>query len=63
MKHEHVYLESYANMAELLIGLSEYFAFYNTERPHQPLAYRTPDEVYGSGCGAGAIIVDKYGAA
>jgi putative transposase len=63
VKHEDVYLKGYANMAELLVGLSEYFAFYNTERPHQSLGYRTPDEVYRSGCGGGAIIVDKYGGA
>ena len=28
-------------------GLADYFAFYNHERPHQALAYRTPAEVYG----------------
>ncbi|MFX1671662.1 IS3 family transposase [Paraburkholderia sp. A2WS-5] len=63
VKHEDVYLKGYANMAELLVGLSEYFAFYNTERPLQSLGYRTPDEVYRSGCGGGANIADKYGGA
>jgi putative transposase len=61
VKHEDVYLKGYANMAELLVGLSEYFAFYNGQRPHQSLGYRTPDEVYRSGHGGGAMIVDKYG--
>jgi putative transposase len=37
VKHEDVYLHGYATMAELLIGLSKYFAFYNGERPHQEL--------------------------
>ncbi|MGT2434179.1 hypothetical protein ACU4HD_45560 (plasmid) [Cupriavidus basilensis] len=35
MKHEDVYLKGYANMAELMIGLAQYFSFYNEERPHQ----------------------------
>jgi putative transposase len=48
-------------MGELLIGLIQYFAFYNTERPHQSLAYDTPDSIYESVQGGGATIVDKYG--
>jgi len=35
VKHEDVYLNGYATMGELLIGLTKYFAFYNGERPHQ----------------------------
>lgn len=61
VKHEDVYLKGYANMAELTVGLAQYFAFYNVERPHQSLGYRTPDEVYVSGIGGGAVIVDKFG--
>ena len=62
VKHEDVYLNGYATMSELLIGLTKYFAFYNGERPHQGLANRTPDAVYKSAEGGGAMIVDKYGA-
>lgn len=61
VKHEDVYLKGYASMAELTIGLAQYFAFYNGERPHQSLAYETPHTVYASGRGGGALIVDKYG--
>ena len=43
------------------MGLTQYFAFYNSERPHQSLGYSTPDEVYRSGEGGGAKIVDKFG--
>ena len=60
VKHEDVYLKGYATMADLMIGLTQYFAFYNGERPHQSLAYKTPHEVYVSGLGGGALIVDKY---
>ena len=60
VKHEDVYLKGYATMSELLIGLTEYFVFYNTERPHQSLGYDTPDQVYRTASGGGARIVDKY---
>ncbi len=40
VKHEDVYLKGYANMAELMIGLAQYFSFYNEERPHQSLGYK-----------------------
>ena len=61
VKYEDVYLNGYATMGELHAGLTRYFAFYNGERPHQALSYQTPDLVYASGKGGGAIIVDKYG--
>lgn len=53
-------LQGYATMGEMHAGLTRYFAFYNGERPHQGLDYRTPDVVYESGEGGGAMIVNKY---
>ena len=47
-------------MDELQVGLRQYFAFYNGERMHQSLGNQTPDAVYASGSGGGALIVDKY---
>jgi putative transposase len=35
VKHEDIYLKGYATLPELLIGLTEYFDFYNRERTHQ----------------------------
>lgn len=61
VKYEDVYLKGYANMAELTIGLAQYFAFYNAGRPHQALDYETPDHVYRVGVGGGALIVDRFG--
>lgn len=46
VKYEEVYLKDYRTVQEARDGLSDYFAFYNTERPHQALDYRTPKEVY-----------------
>ena len=60
VKYEDVYLKGYATMGELLMGLTQYFGFYNGERPHQALNNRTPDAVYRSGTGGGALIIDKY---
>ena len=60
VKYEDVYLKGYATMGELMIGLAEYFAFYNSERPHQALNHQTPAVVYRSAIGGGALIVDKF---
>jgi putative transposase len=60
VKHEDIYLKGYALMPELLMGLTEYFVFYNTQRPHQFLNYSTPDNIYQAAIGGGARIVDKY---
>ena len=63
VKHEDVYLKGYATMGELTVGLTEYFAFYNGERPHQSLGNQTPELVYRTAIGVGAMIVDKFGGA
>ena len=60
VKYEDVYLKGYVTVPELLLGLTEYFVFYNTERPHQSLDYRTPDEIYRTASGGGASIVDQF---
>ena len=46
LKYEEVYLKDYRSVAELVMGLTNWFRFYNDERPHQSLKYRTPAEVY-----------------
>ena len=60
VKYEDVYLKGYAQVGELMIGLAKYFAFYNSERPHQALGDRTPDVVYRTGIGGGALILDRF---
>ena len=46
VKYEEVYLKDYATVPEAYENLARYFRFYNQERPHQALAWRTPGEVY-----------------
>jgi putative transposase len=48
VKYEDVYLRGYETVPELSAGLGRYFPFYNTERLHQALDYRTPAVVYQS---------------
>lgn len=46
VKYEDIFLRSYRTIDETRRGLTAYFRFYNTERKHQSLDYRTPAEVY-----------------
>ena len=46
VKYEEVYLKAYRDGRDARIGLGNYFRFYNTERPHQALGYRTPAGVF-----------------
>jgi len=46
VKYEEVYLHDYVTIPHAVDGLGTYFPFYNTERPHEALGYRTPEEVY-----------------
>ena len=48
VKYEDVYIRGYATVPELQQGLGEYFPFYNHERFHQSLDYRTPAAVYAA---------------
>lgn len=46
LKYEQIYLNEYESMPELKASVERYYQFYNSERFHQSLEYRTPDEVY-----------------
>jgi putative transposase len=60
VKYEEVYLKQHGSLQDLLMGLTRYFMFYNEERLHQSLGYKTPDVVYRTAAGGGAKIVDKF---
>ena len=49
VKYEEVYLKAYSGGREAKAGLDAYFSFYNNQRPHQALSYRTPAEVFNGG--------------
>ena len=46
VKYEEVYLKAYETVAEARDGIGAYFKFYNSERRHQGLNRKTPDQVY-----------------
>jgi putative transposase len=49
VKYEDIYIKDYERISELESGLTAYFRFYDEDRPHQSLDYRTPGEVYRAG--------------
>jgi putative transposase len=49
VKYEEVYLHEYESFKSAKIGLTQYFDFYNHERFHQSLNYKTPEFVYVKG--------------
>jgi putative transposase len=46
VKYEDVYLKCYTTVTELEIGIKKYFKFYNQNRPHETMKYKTPIEMY-----------------
>lgn len=46
LKQEEVYLKAYASIAEARAGIGAWINFYNDERLHQSLEYKTPAEIF-----------------
>ena len=46
LKYEEIYLKDYGLVPEARAGIGTWFRFYNQERLHQSLGYRTPAELY-----------------
>ena len=46
VKYEDIYLKDYGSVLEMEGGVAAYFWFYNHQRIHQGLEYRTPAEVH-----------------
>jgi len=49
LKYEEVYLKEYTSVLEGIQSLGAYLRFYNEERPHQSLGYKTPAAIYHGG--------------
>lgn len=46
VKYEEVYIKDYETGTDAFLGLKRFFCFYNSERLHQSLGYRTPASLY-----------------
>jgi putative transposase len=46
VKQEKIYANNFENGTKLWMALVEYFNFYNHDRPHQSLYYKTPEQIY-----------------
>ena len=46
LKYEEIYLNAYESVQEARTSIGQWFNFYNYERQHQALGYKTPYEVY-----------------
>lgn len=46
VKYENIYPKAYGCPREARIGINEYMHYYNADRPHSSLQYRTPKDVY-----------------
>ena len=46
LKYENIYLQDYQTVQDLQKGLAAYIEFYNKERIHQALSYKTPAMIY-----------------
>lgn len=60
IKYENVFLRGYESMFEARTGLMEYIDFYNDERIHASLAYRTPSAVHSDSGDVPCITVGTY---
>jgi putative transposase len=46
LKYENIYIHAYASVPDARRGITNWLNFYNDERLHQALGYRTPREVF-----------------
>jgi putative transposase len=49
LKYEEVSRPAYARVSEARAGIGAWLSFYNEERQHQSLGYRTPRQIYQAG--------------
>ena len=59
VKYEEVYLHDYGSPREARQNLGRYFNFYNFDRPHQALDYRTPADLYYQDCPVPCTFISR----
>ncbi len=52
LKYEDIYLHAYSTASEARAGIRLWMNFYNSERFHQAMGYKTPDQVYQESIGS-----------
>jgi len=55
LKHEDIYLKGYADGCEAKAGIAGWITFYNEQRLHQALSYRTPMAVWRAAATTSAV--------
>ena len=50
IKYEFIFLNDWATLPELQMGIDESVETYNSKRPHEALGYLTPNQAYENGC-------------
>ena len=50
LKHEDIKIKDYVSLPQLRFGVQHYVNFYNAQRIHSALQYKTPDEGYFGTC-------------
>ena len=50
LKYEELKIKEYVSLPQLRFGVQHYVNFYNAQRVHEALRYKTPDKVYFGAC-------------
>ena len=59
LKYELIYLKAFDDGHHLSQEVTTYFHWYNRQRPHQSLSYKTPDEIYYETCAEKEVMCNS----